>query len=293
MTVPGSPDVATIYERGYRRYDGPRTGVRGAVRSLVVHSLRHAVGLGRSARHKVVALAIILMAYIPAVIIVGAVAILPITQEFLPSYAEYYGTVAATLYLLAGFAAPELLCRDRRTGMLGVYLASPLTRLTYLVGKGTAMVIMMLTVTFGPPLLLLLAHTLQGIGPDGFGNWLEVLWIMIVAGIVIGGLYALIAMAVSASTDRVVVATAAILALIPGSGLVTDALVLEAGLSPQLRLLNLLFLPRALVYRLYHDTGGWPSATNPTWSLWLAILAWAALAVAWIWFCYRRLQVRR
>ncbi|MFV0525149.1 MAG: ABC transporter permease [Acidimicrobiales bacterium] len=293
MTVPNSTDVATIYERGYRRYDGPRTGVQGAVRALVVHSLRHAVGLGRSARHKVVALAIILMAYVPAVIMVGAVAILPITEDFLPSYADYYGTVAATLYLLAGFAAPELLCRDRRTGMLGVYLASPLTRLTYVVGKSLALVIMMLTVTLGPPLLLLLAHTLQGIGPDGFQEWLRVLWIMIVAGVLIGGLYALVAMAVSASTDRVVVATAVTLALIPGSGIVTDALVQEGDLSPQLRLLNLLFLPRAVIYRLYGETGGWPPATNPTWSLWLAVLGWSALAVVWIWFCYRRLQVRR
>ena len=37
--------------------------------------------------------------------------------------------------VFVAFVAPEVLCPDRRTGMLGLYLASPLTRDTYLVGK--------------------------------------------------------------------------------------------------------------------------------------------------------------
>jgi len=44
---------AQIYERGYRRYEGERTGVPGAVKTLVAHSVRAVLGLGRSARHKI------------------------------------------------------------------------------------------------------------------------------------------------------------------------------------------------------------------------------------------------
>ena len=36
---------ARILDRGYRRYDGPRHGVRGAMRSLAAHSAQRALGL--------------------------------------------------------------------------------------------------------------------------------------------------------------------------------------------------------------------------------------------------------
>ena len=39
---------AQILDRGYRKYDGPRTGVQGAVRAVVVHSIQRALGMRRS-----------------------------------------------------------------------------------------------------------------------------------------------------------------------------------------------------------------------------------------------------
>ena len=136
---PSPTGAAQIFDRGYRRYTGERTGMSGSVRTLVRHSLRHALGLGRAARFKVVPVGVILMAYLPAAVFVGAAALIPVnTEDFLPTYAGYYGFVAATIYLLAGFVSPELLCADRRTGLLGVYLASPLNRPFYLIGKAIA-----------------------------------------------------------------------------------------------------------------------------------------------------------
>ena len=67
-------------------------------------------------------------------------------------------------------SAPEVLCPDRRTGMLGLYLASPLTRDTYLLAKAAAVAGAARLVTLGPPLLLLVAFILQGLGPDGPGD---------------------------------------------------------------------------------------------------------------------------
>jgi ABC-2 type transport system permease protein len=292
---PGSPgSKAVIYDRGYRLYDGPRTGIWGAQRSLIRHSLRRAVGLGRPTRYKLVPLAIVVMAYLPASVFVGAAALIPIdTDPFLPSYAEYYGFVIATIYLLAGFVAPELLCPDRRSGLLGVYLASPLDRASYLVGKAISVLLMLLLVTLGPPLLMLIAFSLQNMGPDGFVEWMRVLARIMVSSLVFGTLYMVVALAVSATTDRGAVATAAILALIPGSGIVTELMTSEADLSPHFRLANLLVLPRAMVFRIHDEIGSWPRSANPTWTLWLAWAAWTAASIAWIWFRYRRLLVRR
>jgi ABC-2 type transport system permease protein len=289
----GTVDDARIFDRGYRRYSGERTGVQGAVKTLVKQSLRHALGLGRAARFKVVPLAIVMMAYLPAAVFVGLAALIPVdTEDFLPTYAEYYGFVAATIYLLAGFVSPELLCRDRRTGLLGVYLTSPLSRPTYLLGKVISVFTILLLVTLGPPLLMLIAFTLQDLGPDGFVAWLGSFGRIVASSFILGALYTAVSLAISASTDRISVATATILALIPGSGIVTDEIVL-AGVSPHLRLANLLFLPRALIFRIHGETGGWPAAENPTWTLWLAWAAWTLLAALWVWDRYRKLLVQR
>ncbi len=296
---PSSPGPSTvggaqIFDRGYRRYTGERTGMSGSVRTLVRHSLRHALGLGRAARFKVVPVGVILMAYLPAAVFVGAAALIPVnTEDFLPTYAGYYGFVAATIYLLAGFVSPELLCADRRTGLLGVYLASPLNRPFYLVGKAIAVFILLLAVTLGPPLLMLIAFSLQNLGPDGFGNWMGTLAKILISSAVLGVLYTAVSMAIAATTDRIAVATATTLAVIPGSAIVTDVLVEGADVDPVVHLANLLFLPRALIFRIHGETGGWSPSDNPTWTLTLAWLAWTGAAVAWIWLRYRRLLVRR
>ncbi len=293
--APAEPrDQARIYDQGFRRYHGDRTGVAGAVRSLVKHSLRQALGIGRSARYKLVPLPIIFMAFVPAIGLIALAALIPVgTEDFLPTYAEYYALVVAALYLFAGLVCPELLCNDRRTGMLGVYLASPLDRPRYLGVKALSVMLLLLVVTLGPPLLTLIALTLQNEGPDGFGPWITVLLRIVASSAVVGAIYGAVGLAVSASTDRRVVATAAILSVIPGSAIVTDILVNDGGMPAALRLANVMFLPRAIVHRIHVERGGWPLDENPTWTLWLAFFGWLALSAGWIWYSYRSLVVRR
>jgi len=293
-TGQGTP--AQIYDRGYRKYEGERTGVRGALKSLVSHSAAHALGLRRTARFKVIPVLIIVAAYLPAAVFVGIAALIPgddIEDAFLPTYAGYYGYVIAAIYLFAGFITPELLAPDRRSGMLGVYLASPLNRATYLLGKGIAVLLLLLIVTCGPPLLMLIAFSLENSGPDGFVEWIKVFGQILAGSVAMGVIFTSIGLAISASTDRVVVATATILAALPASAIATDQLVDAADLSPYLRLANLPNLPREIIFRIHGEDGLWGTASNPTWTVYLAGAAWTAASIAFVWFRYRRLLVRR
>src|SRR5690606_214460 len=65
---------ARIVDRGYRHYDGPRLGEAAILRSLAVHSLRRVLGLRRPARAKALPVLVIVIAFFPAVIIVGIAA---------------------------------------------------------------------------------------------------------------------------------------------------------------------------------------------------------------------------
>ncbi len=291
-----STTEAHIYDRGYRKYDGERTGVVGAIRTLVSHSAAHALGLRRSAKYKVIPVLIIVSAYLPAAVFIGIAALIPDTDledAFLPTYAGYYGYVIAAIYLLAGFITPELLAPDRRTGMLGVYLASPLNRATYLLGKAIAVLLLLLIVTFGPPMLMLIAFSLENSGPDGFVEWMKVFGQIFAGSAAMGVIFAAIGLAISASTDRIVVATATILAVMPASAVATDVLVYEADLPSYLHLANLPNLPREVIYRIHGERGLWGSVDNPTWTVYLAAAAWVAVSLSFVWLRYRRLLVRR
>jgi ABC-2 type transport system permease protein len=286
---------AAIYEQGYRAYDGYRTGVRGAIRTLVVHSLRAILGLGRAARHKLMPVAVIGMAYTPAVVFVGVAALLPgdLEEGFLPSYADYYGFISAALFLFAAFVAPELLCSDRRTGMLVVYLASPLDRKTYLAGKTIAVSSILAIVTIGPPLLLLIALSLEDAGPDTWGEGFELAWHIIVSGAVMSAFFAAISMAVSATTDRKGAATATIIGVLVGSTAVANAVVEGGDQSEVFRLGDLLTLPFELASRIHGEEGEWARRDISTPMIWFTVLGIVALCAAWVWDRYRRMLVRR
>jgi ABC-2 type transport system permease protein len=288
---------ARILDRGYRAYAGPRLGVPGAVRSLTRHSIQRVLGFKRVAWAKVLPLLTIFLAYVPAIVFVGASVLiddlLVRAPDFIPSYGDYYGYVSAAIVVFAAFVAPELLCTDRRTGMLGLYLASPLTRTTYLLAKALAVLFVLLLVTLGPPLFMLIARTVAGTGPDGPGDVARLFGQILVAGLVVGVLPSSLSLAVSSTTTRKAAASAAIILILLGSAAVAGALVEGADAATELWVLNLFGLPFELVQRIYGDTGEWSRTEVSTPLLVAAYTGWTVLFSAIVWLRYRRLAVTR
>ena len=105
--------TGSIYDLGYRRYDGPRLGRRHAVASLVRHSLRSVLGLGRGGRAKILPAICIGMPAIIALLLIGVRALAARggldTSQIVPGHEGLYPTISVFTVLFVAAQAPELL----------------------------------------------------------------------------------------------------------------------------------------------------------------------------------------
>ena len=286
---------ARIHDQGYRSYDGPRLGVLGAIRSVAFHSVGRVLGFRRSAWNKVFPIVSVGIAYLPAAAFVGVAALVPEhfreQTDILPNYPDYYGFITAAIILFVAAVGPEVLCSDRRTGMLGMYLASPLDRNTYLVAKVLAVVPVLMLVTVGPPLLLLLGLTFASAGPNGPGDIALLVVRIVLSGLTLSVVYTSLSLAAASITERRAIASAGLILFLLATAAATSTLVDQAGADHRFELLNLLILPVELVHRIYGVAGDSPELG--TLSLACACAAWT-LACGWVvWWRYDRMTVYR
>jgi ABC-2 type transport system permease protein len=285
---------ARIIDRGYRPYDGPRRGQRGAVLSLARATAQRVMGLRRPARAKILPILAAAIAYVPAIVFIGVAALINdprVRNNVIPQYADYYGFITSALVIFACFVAPEALCPDRRTGLLGMYLAAPLTRGTYLASKAGTIFSLLLVATLGPPLLMVIAFVLQGLGPNGPGEVAVLLLRVLVSGLLVAAIYTSISLGISSLTDKRALAAAGTLLTIIMSGSITG--ILHEGLNAPDWVLafNLTAAPFQLVQRIYGRPSDIPGVA--TWMLVATTLGYTALGLGVAWWRYRRLRVAR
>ena len=290
-------EQARILERGYRAYEGERGGVRAAILTTAKHGIQRSLGIKRTVWQKVLPVLTIALAYIPAIVFVGLVALserFRIRNDVGPTYAEYYGFITAAILVFVAFVAPEILCTDRRSGMLGLYLASPLNRNTYLVAKTLSVLFILSLVTTGPVLLVLIGKTILGAGPDGVDGWFLTLGRVLLAGLAVSALHTSLSLAISSVTSRRAVASAAIVIVLVASSSSAEALI-SAGYSPNLRALHLFALPFQLVYRIYGEriAGAGRDDDVSTAVLVAANVGWTLLFSLIVWWRYRKMTVTK
>jgi ABC-2 type transport system permease protein len=283
---------ARLFDLGYRRYDGPRERPARAVLTLAVFTMRRVLGLGRGARHKVLPAITLAIAYLPALISVGvSVIVAGLVADDLISYGNYMFITGSALALFAALVAPEALCPDRRSGMLGLYLAGPLDRNRYLVAKGAAVLAVMLLITLGPLLFMLLAFTVAGYGPSA-GETPELLLDILAAGGAAALLYASLSLAVSSLTTRRAAAAVGVVLLLFVPASVVRSAIESASAPDELDLLSFPFVAQDLAYRIFGES---PEDADPVTrlstelvvgGLGAAIVAGALLT----WLRYRRIE---
>jgi ABC-2 type transport system permease protein len=213
-------DGSSIYDLGYRGYEGPRLGRRAAVWSLVVHSVRTAYGLGRNARAKLVPVGLAAFAILPAIFALGIVVIVSqvgqagaAIEAISPiRYSSLFPIIATLVMLFCAAQAPELFGRDQRQGVLPLYFSRAISRSDYALARALGLLVSVLLFVLVPQLILLAGRVLAG--SDVLASLAVELPSMPAAiggGLLMAALFSLSASAVAAFTPRRSYATAAII----------------------------------------------------------------------------------
>lgn len=172
---------SVIHDIGYQRYQGTRLGRGYAVRSLFVHGLRVAFGLGRSAKAKIFPWIVIgLVSAIALVVAVGK------SQGAEGIGIQDLPQVAGVLILIfVAVVAPELVSRDLRNQLLPLYFSRPVSRSDYVFAKLASLIVAVWLLLAGPQTLIFAA------GAFGGGDLLGELKALL-AGYTVSGFYAII-----------------------------------------------------------------------------------------------------
>jgi len=173
----------TVFDLGYRRYEGPREGRSRSRLAIYKDGVRAALGLGRGGRAKIlpwffivlltgIGLAFALFAGL-AYQLAGAGAADALN---LPTHSDFNGIASIIFFVFAAVCAPELLCPDRREGTISLYLVRPITGSDYLFSRWLAFCSVMIGVAWLPQLVLLTGLALGDADPTGYlrRNWLDI-----------------------------------------------------------------------------------------------------------------------
>lgn len=277
----------TVFDIGYQRYDGPREG-RGRARFAVFkNGVRTALGLGRGVKAKILPWGfIILLAGIAFIMALVAGAALrfggPEAVEQLPSHSDFYGIASIFFFVFAAVVAPELLCPDRRDGVINLYLVRPLTGADYILARWGAFLFVSLGVAWLPQFVLLAGLLMGNPDPVAYArsNWLDVPRILM-SGAALAAYTTTISMMVAGFTTRRAYASVFMVGLFIVSTPFTTGLAQEIeGLGGQwISMFNLSNIPVHVNDLIFGEVSGVtsvaPARELPAWLL----VAWYALWV--------------
>jgi ABC-2 type transport system permease protein len=232
MTASRAASSATgsIYDLGYRKYEGPRLGRRHAVRALFAHSLRVSYGIGRGGRAKIAPIVLGGIAIIPAIVGIGVLALArqmgapgSVVEDASPiQHDTYFGIISTLVMLFCAAQVPEVLGRDQRYNLLSLYFSRALRREDYAVARLVGVVAAILVFVLLPQAIIFFGLILSA--PDvaaEFGDELAFVPPILAQGALISVLLGSVSAAIASFTPRRLYATTAIivvLAVVPVVG---------------------------------------------------------------------------
>ncbi len=223
----------SIYDLGYRNYEGPRLGRPHAIRALFAQTLKVCYGIGRGGRAKLAPFILLAFATIPAIVAVGAFALIrqvgggQFAEEASPvRHDTYYEIVATLVTLFCAVQAPEALGRDQRHQLLSLYFSRALRRSDYALARFAGIAAAILVFVLIPQLVIFFGLVLSADDVAAeFGREAEFLPGIFGQALVLAGLLGGLSAVVSAYTPRRVYATTAVIVVLSVTVVVSRVLI--------------------------------------------------------------------
>ncbi len=245
--------AGVIYDIGYRKYEGARLGRGYAFRTLYLHSLRTAWGIGRGARSKIIPFLLLAGVSVPALVQVVISAVSGGEAELF-SYANYFNFTQFMVALFCAAQAAELVSTDQQHRVLPLYFSRALRRHDYAAAKLLAMVSALLILLLVPQLLLFVGRLSLS---DEIGAALraEAPFILPILGsaLTAAAVMGTLSLALASLSARRAIASASILGLFLLTVPVA-AIVAESGVGERARLLNPVLTIDGVIEWLFEGT---------------------------------------
>jgi len=271
-----TPDVtataagdARVVDLGFSHFEGERRGRLAAVAALARWSALRALGARRPWTAKLVPVALVMLAFGPALVVLGVKALVGNRVDEIPEilpYDGYYAVIGITVIVFVAMTTPELVCPDRRDRVLDLYLATAVTPFEYVAGKFLAALVPILCLTLVPQTTLFFGNAIFDDDAVGYvRDNIEILFQIIVGGLLLGVYFSLLGLAVSSLTDRRTFAVGGLLGFFLVSTVIAGSL---ANLvSENLSVLAVALAPIWLVTRIVSGDEEGPDADTA----WLVI----------------------
>jgi ABC-2 type transport system permease protein len=296
--------TGTVFDIGYQSYSGKREGRSRSRRAVYKDGLRAALGLGRGARAKI--LPWFFMAALSAIalvmaLIAGAAERLggpgTAAKANLPTHSDYNGIASIIIFVFAAVVGPELLCRDKRDGVINLYLVRPLTGSDYVASRWAAFMSVMTVAAILPQVILFLG--LCGSDPlpaEYFAkHWLDIPRFL-AAGVAMAAYATTLSLLTASFTSRRAYASVFLVGLFVITTPFTVGLAQEvAGAGGQwISMFNLTNIPVHVNDIIFGEvseiTSEAPARLLPAWILVSWYFAWTLIPAGVLWSRYRRLS---
>jgi ABC-2 type transport system permease protein len=214
-----------VFDLGYRHYEGQREGRMRARKAIWINGIRTALGIGRGWDSKALPILLFIAVMTPAVVI----SIMAATTSNLvdvPRHGAYYQIISTLLVIFSAIIAPELLCPDRRDGVISLYLVRPLSTTDYVMGRWLAFLSVTLALVYLGQVVLFTGFVLAAEEPANYlrDNWLDIPRFLM-AGLAVAIFTTTIPLTVSAFTTHRAYAAAFVIGLfiisIPVAGILS------------------------------------------------------------------------